>query len=138
MKKSWGLTSRILSGNKRIESRWYKFKRPPWNTIKAGDTVYFKDSGEPVTVVAEVRKVLQFPNLTNRKIREIFERYGGSDGIGEGSLEFFINHYKDRKYCIPVFLKNPKSIASFNINKKGFGAMSAWISIGNVENIKVY
>lgn len=27
MKKSWGLTRKILSGEKTIESRWYRFRR---------------------------------------------------------------------------------------------------------------
>ncbi|MDO8559127.1 MAG: hypothetical protein Q7R84_02240 [bacterium] len=34
MKKSWGLTEKILSGQKKIESRWYLSKRSPWDTIE--------------------------------------------------------------------------------------------------------
>lgn len=60
MKKSWKLTEKILSGEKKIESRWYKSKRVPFGRISAGETVYFKDGGEPVTIKAEVEKVLQF------------------------------------------------------------------------------
>lgn len=48
MRKSWGLTSKILSREKKIESRWYNSKYPPWNRIKKGEIVWFKDSGEPV------------------------------------------------------------------------------------------
>jgi len=50
MKKSWGLTEKILSRRKIIESRWYSAMRKPWNKIKEGKTVYFKNSGEPVTM----------------------------------------------------------------------------------------
>ena len=42
MKKSWGLTEKILTGAKKIESRWYKNKHTPWNRIKSGEIVYFK------------------------------------------------------------------------------------------------
>ena len=31
MKKEWKLTEKIITGEKRIESRWYKDKYPPWN-----------------------------------------------------------------------------------------------------------
>ena len=56
MKKSWKLTEKILSGEKKIESRWYKSKYPPWGKIKKGDIIYFKDSGEPVSIKAKVEK----------------------------------------------------------------------------------
>ncbi|MBI3413268.1 MAG: hypothetical protein HY051_04265, partial [Candidatus Aenigmarchaeota archaeon] len=60
MKKSWGLTEKILDRRKTIESRWYKHRRTPWNKIKKGDTVYFKNSGEPVSIKTRVKKVMQF------------------------------------------------------------------------------
>jgi ASC-1-like (ASCH) protein len=70
MKRSWNLTSKILSGKKKVESRWYKTKHPPWDLIKSGDVVYFKDSGEPVTIKAEVEKVRQFSDLSPAKVRK--------------------------------------------------------------------
>lgn len=58
MKKSWGLTQKILSGQKKIESRWYKSKHSPWGKIEKGDIVYFKDSGEPISIKTGVEKVM--------------------------------------------------------------------------------
>jgi len=58
MRKSWGLLPKILTGEKTIESRWYKNKCSPWGKIKRGDVVYFKNSGEPVTIKAEVSKII--------------------------------------------------------------------------------
>ena len=63
MKKSWGLIGKIISGEKKIESRWYKSKRSPWGKIEKGDTVYFKDSGEPVSIKAKVKKVISFSDF---------------------------------------------------------------------------
>ena len=59
MRKSWGLTKKILNGKKKIESRWYKVKYLPWDRIKTSDIVYFKDSGEPVTIKTEADKIIQ-------------------------------------------------------------------------------
>ena len=86
MRKSWGLLSKILSGEKTIESRWYKNKYAPWGKIQKGDTVYFKNTGEPVSVRAEVFDVLQFSNLTSNKVNEILGEYGSRDGLPREEL----------------------------------------------------
>lgn len=135
MKKSWKLTDKILTGEKTIESRWYKTRRAPWNLIKTGDRIYFKDSGEPVKIQAEVEKVIQFTDLTPSKVRQIINEYGKEDGIEDKG--FFFNRFKDKKYCMLIFLENPKKIMPFDINKKGYGMMCAWISLGNINKIKL-
>ena len=137
MKKSWQLLPKILSGEKTIESRWYKTKRIPWNRINTGDTVYFKNSGEPVTVQTAVQKVLQFENLNGDKVSDILDKYGGADGITPERIPDYYDLFKAKKYCLLIFLKNPQSIKPFNINKKGFGAMSAWLTVDNIDKIKV-
>ncbi len=135
MKKSWGLTQKILTGEKRIESRWYKAKHAPWDRIKAGEVVYFKDSGEPVTVKADVEKVLQFSNLNPEIVREILCSHGKDIGLCADDILNF-EMFKNKKYCILVFLKNPRKVNPFDIDKKGFGMMSAWISVDDINNIK--
>src|SRR5574342_351784 len=124
MKKEWKLTEKILSGEKKIESRWYSNKSAPWNKINSGETVFFKDSGQPVTVKAEVEKVLQFNGLTPARVKEILDEYGGVDGINVSDVNKFYERFKDKRYCMLVFLKNPQKIEPFNISKKGFGLMA--------------
>lgn len=66
MSKASGFIDKILSGHKTIESRWYATRRPPWDRVHAGDTVYFKYSGgagERVKVRATVDRVQQFENI---------------------------------------------------------------------------
>lgn len=137
MKKSWGLLPKIFSGEKKIESRWYLNKSIPRGKIAAGETVYFKNSGEPVTVKAQVEKVLSFDNLIPQKVEELVWKYGGKDGIGSRDLNKFYKMFKDKRYCLLIFLKNPQKIIPFNINKKGFGSMAAWICVDRVEKIKI-
>lgn len=137
MKKSWGLTKKILNGQKKIESRWYKVKYRPWNEIKNGEIVYFKDSGEPIKLRAEVERVIQFSDLTPQRANEILEKYGSDNGLGEERIPEFFQRFKDKKYCILIFLKNPVEIKPFEIDKTGFGAMSAWITVDSVSKIRV-
>lgn len=137
MKKSWGLIPKILTGEKTVESRWYKTKHSPRDKIKAGDTIYFKDSGDPVAVKARVSKVLQFDNLNPQKIEEILAEYGQKD-LGVGHIMQEIEEYVSGKnYCILVFFDGVEKIRPFNINKTGFGAMSAWIAVDNIDKIKM-
>lgn len=136
MKKEWGLTEKILNGQKKIESRWYFVKYQPWDKIKSGEVVYFKDSGEPVRLMAEVEKVMQFSDLTPKKVKEILNKYGKDDGIEQEKIPDFFERFKDKKYCMLIFLKNPVEIKPFDIDKTGFGTMSAWITIDNISKIK--
>lgn len=137
MKKSWGLLPRILTGEKTIESRWYMNKYRPWNNIEKNDIVYFKNSGEPVTVKCQVRKVLQFENLNSQKVRKIINQYGGADGIGIRDKKKFIELFKNKKYCLLIFLKNQQKIKPFAIDKSGFGNMSAWITVDDIKRVKI-
>ena len=137
MRKSWGLNDKILSGEKKIESRWYKTKYKPWDKIKAGETIYFKNSGEPVYIKSIVEQVIQFSDLNSKKVKEILNKYGKDDGIENSGIEKFYKMFKDKQYCILIFLNRPEKIKPFLINKKGFGAMSSWIIIDNVNKIKI-
>jgi ASC-1-like (ASCH) protein len=136
MRKSWGLTDKILNGRKKIESRWYSVKYKPWDRIKAGETVYFKDSGEPVKIKAEVSRVMQFADLTPKKVKEILDEYGDDDGLEKEKIPEFFERFKDKKYCLLIFLKNPVEIEPFEIDKTGFGAMSSWITVDDIAKIK--
>ncbi len=137
MKKSWGLTEKILDGRKKIESRWYKMRHKPWDRIKAGDAVYFKNSGEQVCLKSEVLKVMQFSDLNAEKVKSILDEYGSDDGIEKADFLEFFERFKDKKYCILIFLKNPVRIEPFEIDKKGFGAMAAWMTVNDINDIKI-
>ena len=136
MKKSWGLIPRILDGRKKIESRWGINRCSPWGKVKIGDKVFFKDSGEPVTVVADVSKIQEFENLNSKKVREILEKYDGDDGISVANLEETIRWARKKRYCTLIYLKNSKKIKPFNINKTGFGSAAAWLCVKNIDRIK--
>ncbi len=136
MRKSWGLTQKILNGQKKIESRWYSVKYKPWDAIKKGETIYFKDSGESVRIKTEVNRFMQFTDLTPNRVKEILDEYGEDDGIGKEKIPEFFERFKDKKYCMLIFLKNPTEVDPFEIDKTGVGTMSAWITIDDISKIK--
>jgi len=136
MKKEWGLIDKILSGEKTVESRWFKNKNSAWDKIKAGDCVYFKDTGGPVRVKAEVEKVLQFADLSAQKAKEILRQYGEAD-LGAKEIMPQIRQYvQGKNYCLLVFLKNPQEVEPFDIDKTGFGAMCAWLTVDDIKKLK--
>lgn len=136
MKKSWKLTQKILTGKKKIESRWYKSKYSPWGKIEKNDFVYFKDSGEPVSIKAKVEKVISFSDMPPQKVKKILDEYGEDDGIEKNRIPEFFELFKDKRYCLLIFLKNPEKVKPFEIDKAGFGMMSAWLSVGNIDKIR--
>jgi len=126
------LLSKIISGEKTIESRWYQTKRTPWHNIKSGDTIYFKDAGEFVTVKAKVKEVLFFDDLNKEKVLKILRKYGRA--IGMETLKY-TSYYEKKKYCILIFLEDVQEIKPFDIDKTGFGNACAWMTIKNVKDI---
>ena len=136
MKKSWGLIPKILNGTKVAESRWYKSRITPWNRIKKGHNIYFKNSGEAITVKAKVTKAIQYEVPNNSKALKIMKKHAEKDlGIKEIPSEI-LNYVKDKKYAVIVFFDQVEEIKPFNIDKTGFGAMAAWITIDNINKIK--
>ncbi len=130
------LLHKIISGEKTIESRWYKSKITPWDRITAGETVYFKDSGEPVSVRATVAEVRQF-YLAETNILELLQKYGKDICFSKQDTSKLVEWCSQRNYCILVRLKNVQTIEPFEINKKGFGLMAAWITVENIEKIRI-
>ena len=137
MKPSWKFNEKILSGEKTIESRWYVHKYPPWDRVHKGEIIYFKDSGKEVTAQATIANVIQFSELTPEKVHEILQKYRRSIGIIQEDLPFFYNLFKEKRYCILIFLSNPRKVLPFHISKKGFGNMATWIAVPTIEQIKI-
>lgn len=136
MQKSWKLIPQILNGKKTVESRWYKNKVAPWGKIKTGDTVYFKNTGEKVSAKAQISTVEQFENIDEVKRLEILRKYALAD-LGSNEISQAVNDYTlNKNYCLIIHLKNPQTVKPFAISKKGFGAMSAWICVEDIEQVK--
>ena len=138
MKPAWKLIPKILSGQKTIESRWYKNKSAPWDNISVGDTVWFKDSGKPVTARATVSNVIQLDDVSGTKLRALAKKYGDCPGICFVSdKEKIFAWVSTKRYTILIFLKDAKPVKPFCISKQGFGNACAWMVVNNINDVKI-
>ena len=137
--KGDNLLQDILEGRKTVESRWYVNKVSPWNKIKSGDVVYFKESGGPVTVRASVEKVIQYEDLNEITIKNIISKYGKYIAPHTTPDDFLLWGRKQNKkrYCILIFLENAVKIEPFDIDKTSYGISSAWLAVGDISKVKV-
>ncbi len=100
-----------------------------------GDTLYFKDSGAPVTLKGMVTKVLQFEVRYDDEAMDITKRF--ASGLGFSRIpDVMLNYISGKRYGILVFFDSVEKVKPFNIDKAGFGMMSAWISVPNIRSIK--
>lgn len=136
MRKSWGFIQKIATGQKVVESRWYKRKYAPWQRIEPGERIYFKNAGEPITVQAEVEKVCYFEQLTPEIVSMILDTCGKEIGIEAEHIPIFYERLKNYPYCMLIYLKNGQYIQPFSINKQGFGIMSSWLCVESVVHLK--
>lgn len=135
MKKSWGLIPRILSGEKTIESRWYQTRRVPWGAIAPGDTIFFKNTGEPITTQATVAEVRQLEIREKKDVRKILREYNNTICIPLADVGRLQENPLPR-YAILIFLINPRLTPTpFTIDKSGFGSAAAWLTLPDIRHI---
>lgn len=132
MTPSWKMIPKILAGEKSIESRWYQTRRAPWGKVKEGDRIFFKDSGKMVTAVASVSRVWEFEIESMKEAQDIVEKYGKKICLANRDVKTW---GKVPRYCVLMELEKPESIQPFAVDKRGFGAGVAWMSVENIEQI---
>ncbi len=137
MKKSWGLIPKILNKTKVAESRWYKSRIAPWNRIKKGHNLYFKNSGESITVRVKVTKVIQYEVPNNSRALKIMKKHAEKDLGFKKIPPEVLNYIQNKNYAIFIYFDSVKEIKPFNIDKTGFGAMAAWVTVDNINKIKL-
>lgn len=125
MKK--GYIKKILSGEKKIESRFSKNKIIPFHTVSIGDKVYMQEVGKQVTAMFEVEKALFFENLSETKIEELRARYGKEICADDG----FWDLKKYSKYATLIYIKSPITITPFKVNKSD---RSAFKTVNSVKD----
>ena len=120
----------ILSGQKTMESRFSKTRKPPYNCINTGDTIYLKQSAGAVLATATAGQVVQFENLTPDKIQQISQNYN-HEILAEA--DYYIQKQHSR-YATLIQLLNVRPIDPRKINKKDW---HAWTILTRQRNFSL-
>jgi len=117
----------ILSGRKRIESRFTRTKLYAFGKVLPGDKLFLKVSSGPVCATAAVAAVKNFENLTSKRILELKQRY---NHYIAGSEEY----WRSKMSCTfgsLVWLKDVKPVEPVRIRKKDW---RAWVVLTEKED----
>ncbi len=110
----------ILAGEKTVELRLTRAKRPACGRVLCEDRLFLKQSGGPVCGLAMVRDVEYYEDLTPERIRQIKQQYNsqirGDDAVWESLM--------DRQSGFLVWLSDVRRIEPVQINKKDW---RAWV-----------
>lgn len=137
LKASWKLIPEIIDCNKTIETRWYMQKRLPWNRIKKGDHIFFKDAGKPVQVEAAVTKVTQIEVTADFQAEALIDQIWQKDVVFSKLIPELQKYIAGKKYGIIVEFENATEIPAFDIDKTGYGLQAAWLSVEDIGQIRI-
>lgn len=114
--------SKVLSGEKYIESRLTKVNIPPFERASAGDVVLFKRSGGAILAMTLVERV-KFEHLTPRKGPcSLAERY--SDGLGYEPG--YVETKMQAKFASLLWLGEVRNLPATSLEKHG---RQAWVTL---------
>ncbi|MEM9083318.1 MAG: ASCH domain-containing protein [Planctomycetota bacterium] len=96
----------LLDGDKTLESRFSVNRIPPYEKVRVGDTIYFKQSGGPVCVMAEAGRVELHDKLEVEDIKRLISKHRKAIACDD-------DHWKRKakaKYATLVWLTDVRPI----------------------------
>jgi hypothetical protein len=117
----------ILTGRKRMESRFTMTRRAHFGRVLPGDRLFLKESSGPVCGTATVAAVKNFENLTPKQIADLKRRYNCDIG---GTEEY----WRAKVHCrfgFLVWLKDVERLEPLRISKKDW---RAWVLLTEKQN----
>lgn len=116
----------LLQGEKTIESRFARDRRPPFGRIASGDTVYFRVAGGSYAAHAVVRRVLCEQGLTPAKVRTLEAQHRSAIG---GDEAYWRRARSAR--CVTLLWLGPcRPVDSGPTLDRQRGDRRAWFSLG--------
>jgi ASC-1-like (ASCH) protein len=117
----------ILAGEKTIELRLTRARRPACGRVQVQDWLFLKQSGGPVCGLATVKNVQYYEGLTPEGIRQIQRQYNdrirGDDAVWENMM--------DRRSGFLVWLTDVRRIDPIRIAKQDW---RAWVVLTREKN----
>lgn len=93
----------LLAGDKRIESRFARTRRPPWDCVAPGDVVFFRPVGAAPCVGCRVRRVRQFSDLSAGSLTQLRREFGLEICAGRG----YWARCRGARFGVLVWLSQP-------------------------------
>lgn len=115
--------SRILTGQKRIESRFGRDRRAPFGQVQAGDLVLLKRASGPLAGLALVTRAMS-RTITPTEIDELRAAYATELAIDEP--QFWIRHTQDR-YVTLIWLDDIYALPAIPLPRRD---RRGWVVIG--------
>jgi hypothetical protein len=106
--------SKILSGQKTIESRFSKRGIPPFDSVSAGDTVLLKKPGGPVVAHAFVRGVICLKATRQEQIASLVKRFTSALRLSDD----FLASRRDCMFCTLIELTNVTTVHPYSVGKR--------------------
>jgi ASC-1-like (ASCH) protein len=117
----------VIEGQKKVESRFTKTRRPHFGQIYPGDEIFLKLSSGPVCATATAAAVKYFENLTPKQILQLKQQYNhlicGSDNYWQSKTSC--------KFGFLVWLESVRAIKPVYISKRDW---RAWVVLTEREN----
>jgi len=119
----------IFTGRKSVELRLTITKRVPFNAIKIGERIYFKQSSGPFRNTAIVKNVLFADQLTPQKLMKLKRRYN-AEILGSDA---YWNSKQNAKYATLIWLHKVERITFGPSMKPSQGL--AWFAFDESKDV---
>jgi hypothetical protein len=114
----------LLDGRKRVECRFSKIKRPPYEAVAPGDLLWLKLPSGPVEAVARAAEC-RFQTLrSGEDVRRIQRAHG--DAISAPD-EFYVEAASWARYCTLIWIETVLAIRPMTVYKPD---QRAWAVLG--------
>jgi hypothetical protein len=98
--------TRVLSGEKTIESRFARVRAAPYGQIAPGDLIWLKRAGGPIMGSARVAEVHQYAGLTPERVDMLLARWGAALRLEAA----FIARIRGCRYATLIWLGDVRAL----------------------------
>jgi hypothetical protein len=120
--------TRVLSGEKTIESRFLRIRAAPFGRVAPGDLLLLKQVGGPVVAAASAVAVREFANLTPDQVLALIDRFGQ-----EMRLEAdFAARARLARYAVLIWIADVRPLAAPRSYAKR--DRRGWVVLTEIEN----
>jgi len=99
--------TRVLSGEKTVESRFLRVRAAPFDRVAPGDLLLLKQVGGPIVAAATAAAVRQFADLTPAHVLELTEAFRDELQLNAD----FAAHAQAARYAVLVWLANVRRLS---------------------------